>query len=219
MALLTTTPAGQLFAAVRQLQGLTVSLVTGGLANTALTLAGIKPGDHIFSALNLSAGTVAQDSETKVVTYTAPALTDITDTITITDLRARGTLTLANIANTNAATVQGVTYTFKTSPVAGVVTDLPIGADATACAASLAAAINAVEHAPAGLKRFKATSALGVVTIRATASGTAGNAYTISGTTHVTASGATLSGGAASGGISSTSATHQILLFWAPSGR
>lgn len=197
MTLKTVTPAGDAVPAVKELQGLTISLLAGAAADTKIDLAAIRDEDTILTCLNNNAGTI----------------TDVTNTMSINSLKATGTLTLDTVVEDETATVQGVVYTFKDSPTAAH-TSVDVGASDTISAANLAAAINANENGPSGLKRFVATSNAAVVTITASAEGTAGNAYTIAGSTQITASGATLAGGTATGGVQSTGTTNQLILFW-----
>jgi hypothetical protein len=188
--------AGGIFAIAKELQGLTISLVTGGSANTKFDLAAIRQEDTVVKAINNATGGV---------------LTDITSTISMVDCRAAGTLTLVSAVAAETVEVNGITYT----GVAGVPAnflEFSIDTSDTAAAASLAAAINARE-ANYG-NTVTATSAAGVVTVLATAEGTGPNAYTLVGDTNITASAATLLGGTATGGIKSTGATDQIVLFW-----
>lgn len=91
-------------------------------------------------------------------------------------VRASATWTLASVVATDACTVGGVTFTFTSSPSAE--TDVEVdGADDTADAAALAAAVNA--HSTIS-KQVSATSALGVVTIEAREAGVMGNLIAIS---------------------------------------
>jgi len=189
--------AGDPLPALKELQGLNIELLVGTTADTNIEVSAIRDTDTILKALNNDAGTI----------------TDITSTMSITDLRANGTLTLDTVVEDETATVQGVVYTFKDAP--GVAhTEVDVGASDTISAANLAAAINAVEGAPGAANRFFATSDAAVVTITANTEGTAGNAFTIAGSTQITADNATLTGGDADGQVQSTGITNQIILFW-----
>ena len=178
---------------LKELQGFSVSVLTGANADTKIDLAAIRTEDTVISAI-LSDGTT---------------LTDITADHSIVDLRASGTLTLGTVVANNTATVNGRVFTFKATPTG--VQEVALGADADAAAANLAAAINAVEG-----NTVTASAASNVVTVKANAEGTGGNAIAIVGGSNVTASGATLAGGSATGGVkfSSSTATKQVLLFW-----
>lgn len=176
-------------AALRQLQSLRVSVVAGGGANTKRALADIRNTDVIVSALNNNSG----------------AITDVTSTVSIDELRARGTVTLTTVDAGNTVTVNGVTY------VAG--TDFAIGANVTATAVNLAAAIH--YHESTNARMVTATSAAGVVHIMAREEGVAGNAITLTRVgAGIAVSAATLADGADDGGIRSTGATNSIILFW-----
>lgn len=94
----------------------------------------------------------------------AKAIDGAEATITANTAVTEATLTCASVIATNAVTVNGLTFT------AGAAEDLAnrifaVGADDTACAASLVKAIN---HSSAGVPGVTASSALGVVTLKAT---------------------------------------------------
>jgi len=107
-------------------------------------------------------------------------------------VRATATWTLASVIATDACTIGGVTFTFTSTPSAE--TDVEVdGADDTADAAALAAAVNA--HSTIG-GQVTATSALGVVTITAKEAGVSGNLIAISDAdSTITTSSAYLTGG------------------------
>ena len=92
MTLKTVTPAGDAVPAVKELQGLTISLLTGASADTKIDLAAIRDEDTIITCLNNNAGTI----------------TDVTNTMSINSLKATGTLTLDTVVEDETATVQGV---------------------------------------------------------------------------------------------------------------
>jgi hypothetical protein len=108
--------------------------------------------------------------------------------------KASGTATLNAVVATNTLTVNGVVFT-GVSPGPAVGDQFVIGADDTATAANIAAAINA--SATAGvLGVVTASSAAAVVTITAVQPGVQGNAITLAGTAvRFVVSGAVLSGG------------------------
>lgn len=189
---------GSVFAAIRELQGLNIELLAGVAANTKINLAAIRPEDTILKAINNNAGT----------------LTDVTGTMSIDDPRAVGTITLSGVAAGQTVTVDGLVYT----AVAGVAknfTEFSIdGATDTLDAAALAAAITARENARDSQK-VTATANAAVVTLKAVADGTAGNAIPlVKNGAGITVSGATLAGGTATGGVRSTGITNQLQLFW-----
>ncbi len=113
--------------------------------------------------------------------------------------RATGTLTLSTAvpADGDTVTVGGVVYTFKTVPAGA--NHVLIGATINDCAANLEDAVNA----DATANPFYATSSGAVVTFHADEPGTAGNSITLAKTFATsgngTVSGATFSGGSASG--------------------
>jgi len=113
------------------------------------------------------------------------ASTVVCDTGTSGATAASGTVTLSTASGTVGATINGVAVTTAAS-----------GGD-TATAAALAAAINAESNALVA-NHVTATSAAGVVTITARMPGQYGNAITLAASgTGATASGARLTGGAA----------------------
>jgi hypothetical protein len=191
---------GSIPAVLQELQGLNISLLAGALANTKIDLAAIRSEDTIIGALNNDAG----------------VLTDILSSLSIVDLRATGTLTLDTAVASDAVNVNGKVYTFQAGAPAKY-GEVQIGADDAASAANLAAAINAYETSLGkGGADVEADADAAVVTITAVAEGTGGNAIVLtSADATITASGAgTLAGGSATGGIKSTGATDQIVLFW-----
>lgn len=211
MALTTISALGQggsgipdkLPAAVKELQGLTVSNVAGAGANTTIAIAAIRQEDTILSVTSQGAGAIPVDQ---------------TSATSIVDINAQGTITLNAVVATNTVTVRGIVYTFTATPNPLTFTDVAVGASDTISAANLAAAINKLESSSGSGALVAATSAAAVVTVRAVASGTAANAYTLAGTaTRVTVSAATLAGGAATGGIKITNSTAsafvQVLWF------
>jgi propanediol dehydratase small subunit len=93
----------------------------------------------------------------------AKAIEGADATITANIAVTEATLTCATVLATQAVTINGLTFT------AAAAADLPnrvfaVGADDTACAASLVLAIN---HETAGVPGVIASSALGVVTLKA----------------------------------------------------
>ena len=189
--------AESVFAALREVQGLTMSVLAGAAANTKINLAAIRSEDTIVGALNNNAGTI----------------TDIKADVTVEDVRASGTVTFTGAAVADETiTVNGKVYTAKAA-VTDTMTQFPVTATVATAAAALAAAINAREAN--ALNEVTASSNAGVVTVRATAEGTGGNAITlVEGATNVAVSGAVLSGGTATGGIKSSSITNQVILLW-----
>jgi hypothetical protein len=104
---------------------------------------------------------------------------------------ASATFTLASAVNPNTATVGTVVFTCINS---GSPTNVQFlsGANDTAAAKNLAAAINAN---PTTKLIVSATSALGVVTVTALEKSLLGNYVTFTGSTNITANHATLVGG------------------------
>lgn len=122
---------GTLLAILRELQGRTVSVVTGAAAGTKMNVAALRTEDTLHAAI------VHTDAS-------AAAIVDDVANLTIQETRATGTLTVASVVNGNSCVVNGVTYTFRTTPTGP--TDIKIlGTDALN-AAALAAAINTYEN-------------------------------------------------------------------------
>lgn len=195
------TGEGSAAQAIKELQGLRVSVLTGAAANTKINLADIRQRDTILSALNNNAG----------------AITDVTGTVTIEDLRAKGTITVGTAAANDTVVVAGQTFTLVAAATVVDQADyatVKIGANANETAANLAAAINKWQ-ACKNVATVSASATTNVVTVTAVAEGTAGNAITLVETgSSFTISGATLAGGSATGGIKSTGATNTLILFW-----
>jgi phage tail sheath gpL-like len=184
--------------ALAELQGLSFSLLPGQSAGVKNPVTAIRPEDTILAAWNNSAGTI----------------TDVTGTTTILDTRAVATITLTSVAANDTVVVGGLSY----KAVAGVAkdfTEFSVGGTDTQDATALSAAINARENAR-DTSQVTATSATNVVTVKAVADGSAGNAVTLTKSgSGIAVSGATLSGGTATGGISTVGATNQVILIWA----
>jgi hypothetical protein len=133
-----------------------------------------------------------------VVTCAAVAAADTVTingtALTATQHNATGTATFSTIVAGNVVTVNGVAFTARAA--ASTQYEFTLGASDTTAAAALAAAINAcVDALITGV--VTATSAAGVVTVRAVTGGTGGNAITLAKTgAPVAVSGATLANGA-----------------------
>lgn len=190
--------------AIRELQGLNVSVLAGASASTKIDLAAIRPEDTLVSVVESAAG----------------VLTDRTANSSIVDLRATGTITLVDVVEDDTVTVNGNTYTFKDAGNNSSALHVPIGADDDADAAALALAINSYERryqegwtTPA----INATVALNVVTITAVVEGSGGNAIDLAATGgNATVSGANLAGGSDTGGIECSDDTtgDSLLVVW-----
>lgn len=118
--------------------------------------------------------------------------------LTCTQHNATGTVTFATALADDTVTIGGVVFTAKASGATGL-TQFNLGADDTAAAANLTTAVNNYNALQPAALPVTATSALGVVTFRATTGGTAGNSITLASidNTRLQVSGATLAGGAA----------------------
>lgn len=188
---------GSVFAALREMQGLNMSLLAGVGAGLKNDLAAIRREDTIVGALNNNLGTI----------------TDVTATTVISPVEATGTVTFGAGGSVAAdtVTVNGKVYTAVVAPAD--FTQYIVSSVVATAAASLAAAINAREAS--GLNTVTATPLAGAVTVNATAEGTGPNAYTLAETgANTSVSGATLSGGTSTGGIAVVGATNQVILFW-----
>ncbi len=193
--------AGSAARAIKELQGLQVSLVTGGAANSKLALAAITPRDTLIAVHNNNAGT----------------LTDVTANTTIADNRATGTVTAASAGTAgDTVSIAGLTYTLVAASAEVAAADkskVKVAADAAGLAANLLAAVQARE-ANRDTKVTVSRNAA-VLTVTAFAGGTEGNALALVETGNsFTISGATLSGGSATGGVQVTSVTNQLVVYW-----
>lgn len=168
-------------AALRELQSIKTVVVTGAAATTKINVAEMRlDKTTIMSTVAFSGGvpTVPVDAA-------------------VSDTRASGTVTIAGPADGATYTLNGRVYTFKDTPTAIQHVQRSTGGGANdAMAAALAAKINAIDG-----NSVVATAAAAVVTVKANAFGTAGNSITTVGSTGVTASGATLANGTATGGL------------------
>ena len=191
-------PAGDTVKAVMELQNFRVSVVSGAAADTKIDIADIRINDTILSVIDFNGGTPS----------------DVTQNVSIVDVRASGTLTIASgIADGDSCQVDGVTYTFKANP-GSAYTDVQLGSTPSESAANLAKAINGYEGSPGRPNRFYATSDANVVTVTYREEGSAGNSIALQGGTHTTASGSTLSGGTTTGGIKVSSVTNNLIVLW-----
>ena len=180
---------------LKELQGFTTTLVAGAVANTKIDVAALRSEDTILAALKFDTGVPS----------------DVLGTLTVEDVRASGTLTLSGVVADDTAVVNGKTYTFKASANA-LRREVTVGGSDTITATNLKNKINEVEANGSVV----ASSSGAVVTIKAKAEGTGGNSIALGATTHVTRSGATLTGGTATGGfkLSADSTGTNVLLLW-----
>lgn len=115
--------------------------------------------------------------------------------------KATGTVTFTtNVANNDTLTLNGKLITFKTSSPGA--DDVLIGASAVASAANLQAWLNANAADDSDLNVADYSTAAGILTVDFKVIGTGGNAYTVAkSSTHLTLSGATLTGGAVASSV------------------
>ena len=148
--------------AVRELQGIRLSVVAGAAAGTKMNVAAMRPEDTIVSVTDYPS-TIADDA----VNCTAAAN------------KATGTLTVAAAADGDTCVVNGVTYTYKTNPTQATHVKTTPGNN-TIAAQALVTTINAYENRRLTTGNFNnpavvATSNAAIVTITATAQGTGTN--------------------------------------------
>jgi hypothetical protein len=146
---------------VRELQGIRLTVVAGAVAGTKMDIAAMSSEDTVVSATSTD-GLVANDAAN----------------ITPSTGKATGTLTVAAAADGDTCVVNGVTYTFKTTPTAATHVKVTVG-DNTAMALALANTINAYENRRLTTGNYNvpavsAAAAAAVVTVSSVASG-AGN--------------------------------------------
>lgn len=195
------TGPGSAAAAIKELQGLKVAVLAGTTADTKIDVAAIRSEDTVLSCIELATGVP----------------TDRTANTTISTLFATGTLTASTVVVGSECSVAGQSYVFQ----AGAPTtygQVQVGVDDTASMNNLRDAINAYETSiERGGKQVTATAATGVVTVTAASEGTAGNSIALTtedGT--IVVSGATLTGGTATGGIEVDvdTSTDSLILMW-----
>lgn len=190
-------------AAIRELQGLRINLVTGGTANTKFALAGIAADDTLVSVINNNAGT----------------LTDVTANAIISDVRAVGTVTAATGGTAgDTVSIAGLTYTLVAADAKVAAHDkskVKVGATAADLATNLLAALQAREASRVDNQKVSATRSGAVLTVTAVAPGTDGNSLALVEVGNsITISGATLAGGSATPGIQVSSVTNQLMVYW-----
>lgn len=167
-----------------QLGSVTLTARNSGVkASATATCAAVANADTV--TINGTALTATQHNATNTVTPTVTGI-DVADTLTVNGVvltarkhNATATCTIV-IANTDLAdtvTVNGVVFTAAAAEDLEAA-EFDISGDATAAATSLVDCIMASED-PLIDGIVTATSSLGVVTIRAVATGTAGNAITL----------------------------------------
>lgn len=112
-------------------------------------------------------------------------------------VQASGTITLdTNPANLDTVTIKGTTVTFVSG--APGANEVKIGGDVVTTSANLQAFLQASADANLAALTYSTDPLTGITTATAVVVGTAGNAYTLAkSSTHITVSGATLSGGSA----------------------
>lgn len=153
------------------------------------------------------------------ITFSSPDST-ITETgagtlINGTGVKASQTLTLSSAVADDSVEVDGLLYTAVAVATTGKFDEFEIGGSDTDTAANLVASINGRENRPDGGGNVVASNVAGVVTITAVFFGTAANSITIVGSANITAGGATLENGVATGGaVRVSSAFDQLMLMW-----
>jgi len=200
--------------AIAELQGLRLTVVTGAAAGTVMPVPGMDPEDHIGAAVDL----------------TTPA--DIAvNTLTIQGRNAQATITaLSTAVQGDTVAVNGKVYTVKdivvstsyNAPPGVIPIDItPSGTDPEVFAERLAKAIMSGDSTVTASVGPDTSSPpkMAKVTVKVRQPGTAGNSYTLSETGNaVTVSGATFTGGTATGSsgfVSSASlAGKKVLLLW-----
>lgn len=194
---------GTAFAALKELQGLRVSLVTGGGANTKFALAGLTSKDTLVSVINNNAGT----------------LTDVSANAIISDTRATGTVTAAAAGTAgDTVTIAGLLYTLVAANAVVAPQDksrVKVGTTAAELATNLLNALVAREASRIDGQKVSATRNAAVITLTAVPDGTDGNALALVEVGNsITISGATLTGGSATTGLQVSSVTNQLLVTW-----
>lgn len=173
-------------------------LSSGRLAAVAVALVSSLVPGSLGNSLSVKTLGIAASA---TLTCASVVITDtvVANGVTFTAIkqRATGTLTAASAVAGDVCNVGGIVFTGVTGATGvGKPTSFSVDTSDTAAAADLVTQINA--H-PSLASTVKATSAAGVVTVRAVTSGTAGNAIVLTGTAvRLAASGSgTLAGGIA----------------------
>ncbi len=164
---------------------------------------------------------IAEGAVGNALTFSSPDTT-ITETgsgtlINGTGVKASQTLTLSSAVADDFVVVDGLTYTAVATGTGTTAKfdEWEIGASDTLSAAALVAAINGRENRPDGGGNVVASNVGAVVTITAVFFGTAANSVTTVGSANITAGGATLAGGVATGGaVRNSSSFDQLILMW-----
>lgn len=173
---------GTLQSVLKELQGLTVSIVSGVASGTKMDIAAMRTEDTLLAAL------VTTDASNAAV------VNDVAN-LTIQATKASGTLTVSgNPVDGETFVVNGATYTFKTTPVGGLQQVKIVTGDNNAMAANIAAAINAYENrrlagisnTGPNLAAVVATAATNVCTVTSVVDGL-GNGVVLTGTATVLA--------------------------------
>ena len=168
---------GTLYNTLRELQGLSVTVVAGAASNTAMAIPALRLEDTLLAALisTDAGGAMANDVANMVIQPTA----------------AFGTLTVSgNPVDAETFVVNATTYTFKTTPTAATHVKIVAG-DNNAMALNVKNAINAyetryVETTGYRVANVVATVATNVVTITSVVDGL-GNGVVLTGTVTVLA--------------------------------
>lgn len=157
-----------LVAATKELQGFTVSVLTGDTAGDKMDVAALRQEDTLLAAIYSNDSVVG-------------AFGDDVANMTIVDTHASGTITMTDLPTAgDTVVVNAVTYTFRAEEDVEAATDVLLGDGEEDTGDNLAAAINAVEGA--GVAAVVATSdSLGVVTVKSVIDG-AGNGPVVSDT-------------------------------------
>lgn len=168
-------------AAVKELQGLTVTVVAGATASTAMAVPALRLEDTLIAAL--------------ITTDAGGAAANDVANMTIQSTAAFGTITISgNPVDADVFTVNDTVYTFKTTPTDTAQVKITAG-DNTAMALAAANAINTYETRyvePGGYRKpaVVATASAGVVTVTGVVDGV-GNGVVLTGTTTVLAASGT----------------------------
>ena len=200
--------------AIAELQGMKLTIVNGAAAGTVMPVPGMDHNDHIGAVIDLT-GQV-----------------DVPlNTLSTASRNAKGTITcLPTAADGDTVAVNGKVYKFKdvvvhtsyNPPPGTIPIDItPSGSDPEEMAERLAKAIMSGDSTVTASVKANAASPplMSLVEVQVRQPGTAGNAYTLSETGNaVTISGATFTGGTATGASGFTSTTNlaakKLLVLW-----
>jgi hypothetical protein len=178
------------------------SRYTGAYQNTPLVVASAAAGVVTITAVMDGAGN-------------APAVTNSANMAVTNNNTADVSATAVSVVNGNTLTVNGVVFTARTTPDLAIAQDVAVGGTNDIMATNMANAINRYQREKGSLnaRAVAITNVCHIYPLDAAQ----GNIYPlVEASTNVAVSGATLTGGTATGGIKSTTnlASKSLVVHW-----